>query len=59
MTWGYCLIFLRGYHMHDAEPFCSIQESFHLATMGGAEVLGLHNVVGNFLPGKQVLFLFY
>ena len=23
--------------------------------MGGAEVLGLQNVVGNFLPGKQVL----
>lgn len=32
----------------------SFQEAFHLATMGGAEVLGLENVVGNFLPGKQV-----
>eukprot|EP00903_Cladosiphon_okamuranus_P022459 g20657.t1 len=31
----------------------SYQEAFHLATMGGAEVLGLQNVVGNFLPGKQ------
>lgn len=32
----------------------SFQEVFHLATMGGAEVLGLADVVGNFLPGKQV-----
>lgn len=32
----------------------SFQEAFHLATMGGAEVLGLADVVGNFLPGKQV-----
>lgn len=31
----------------------SFQESFHLATMGGAEVLGLENVVGNFEIGKQ------
>lgn len=33
---------------------CSYQEAFHLATMGGAEVLGLQKVIGNFLPGKQV-----
>lgn len=35
-------------------PIYSYQEAFHLATMGGAEVLGLQKVVGNFLPGKQV-----
>ncbi|CAM9426790.1 unnamed protein product, partial [Hapterophycus canaliculatus] len=29
------------------------QEAFHLATMGGAEVLGLQHLIGNFLPGKQ------
>ncbi|CAM9904642.1 unnamed protein product [Discosporangium mesarthrocarpum] len=34
------------------EPL-SFHEAFHLATQGGAEVLGLGNVVGNFLPGKQ------
>lgn len=27
---------------------------FHLATMGGAEVLGLDSVIGNFELGKQV-----
>ena len=27
-------------------------EAFHLATMGGAEVLGLDTRIGNFLPGK-------
>ena len=32
----------------------SFQEAFHLATVGGAEVLGLADVVGNFVPGKQV-----
>eukprot|EP00904_Undaria_pinnatifida_P002954 jgi/Undpi1/1265/HiC_scaffold_11.g04657.m1 len=31
----------------------SFQEAFHLATVGGAEVLGLADVVGNFVPGKQ------
>ncbi|CAM9238071.1 unnamed protein product [Choristocarpus tenellus] len=34
------------------EPI-SFQEAFHLATQGGAETLGLGEVVGNFLPGKQ------
>ncbi|CAM9893902.1 unnamed protein product, partial [Ectocarpus sp. 4 AP-2014] len=32
----------------------SYQEAFHLATVGGAEALGLQKVVGNFVPGKQV-----
>ncbi|CAM9679723.1 unnamed protein product [Sphacelaria rigidula] len=31
----------------------SFQEAFHLATMGGAEALGLDGVVGNFEIGKQ------
>jgi guanine deaminase len=29
-------------------------EAFHLATVGGAEVLGMDEVVGNFLPGKKL-----
>eukprot|EP01036_Dinobryon_divergens_P023316 gene23316-31647_t len=29
-------------------------EVFHLATVGGAEVLGMGSVVGNFLPGKKL-----
>ena len=29
-------------------------EAFHLATQGGAEVLGQGDVVGNFLPGKSL-----
>ena len=30
------------------------QEAFWLATMGGAQVLGIDNVVGNFIPGKKL-----
>jgi len=30
----------------------TLAEVFHLATQGGAEVLGLGDVVGNFAPGK-------
>jgi cytosine/adenosine deaminase-related metal-dependent hydrolase len=29
-------------------------EAFHLATVGGAEVLGMEKVIGNFLPGKKL-----
>jgi guanine deaminase len=29
-------------------------EAFHLATMGGAEVLGMGDVLGNFLAGKKL-----
>jgi len=29
-------------------------EAFYLATQGGAEVLGMGDVVGNFLPGKKL-----
>ena len=32
----------------------SYQEVFHLATLGGAEVLNMDKVVGNFLPGKHL-----
>ena len=32
----------------------SYKEAFHLATVGGAEALGMGDVVGNFLPGKQL-----
>lgn len=35
------------------EPL-SMAEAFHLATQGGAEVLGQGDVVGNFLPGKSL-----
>jgi len=35
------------------EPL-SYREVFHLATQGGAEVLGMGDVVGNFLPGKKL-----
>jgi len=34
------------------EPL-NMAEAFHLATQGGAEVLGQGDVVGNFLPGKS------
>ena len=30
------------------------REAFYLATMGGAKVLGMENVVGNFLPDKKM-----
>ncbi|RHZ19746.1 hypothetical protein DYB37_005756, partial [Aphanomyces astaci] len=29
-------------------------EAFHLATVGSAACLGLHDVVGNFVPGKEL-----
>ena len=29
-------------------------EAFHLATVGGAEVLGLSHCCGDFTPGKQL-----
>lgn len=31
----------------------SYAEAFHLATVGGAQVLGLSDKIGNFVPGKQ------
>eukprot|EP00927_Polykrikos_kofoidii_P061029 TRINITY_DN55919_c0_g1_i1.p1 TRINITY_DN55919_c0_g1~~TRINITY_DN55919_c0_g1_i1.p1 ORF type:complete len:500 (+),score=90.82 TRINITY_DN55919_c0_g1_i1:152-1651(+) len=37
----------------EARPHLSFPELLHLATQGGAEVLGLGDRVGNFLPGKQ------
>jgi cytosine/adenosine deaminase-related metal-dependent hydrolase len=32
----------------------SYKEAFHLATVGGAQALGMGDVVGNFLPGKKL-----
>ncbi len=32
----------------------SYKEAFHLATVGGASVLGMGEVLGNFLPQKQL-----
>ena len=32
----------------------STDEVFHLATLGGADSLGMGNVVGNFLKGKKL-----
>eukprot|EP01034_Spumella_vulgaris_P021277 gene21277-27300_t len=37
----------------DYKPL-NYSEAFHLATMGGAEVLGMADVVGNFLVGKKL-----
>ena len=37
-----------------AEKALSLYEVFHLATLGGAEVLGLQDRVGNFAVGKDV-----
>lgn len=31
----------------------TVDEAFHLATVGGAEALGLSHVIGNFVPGKS------
>jgi len=36
----------------DYDPL-TYAEAFHLATVGGAQVLGLDHVCGNFLPGKR------
>jgi len=32
----------------------SVKEAFHLATVGGAEVLGMGRVLGNFMAGKKL-----
>ena len=39
-----------------AESYAAIsyKEAFHLATVGGAEVLGMGDVIGNFNPQKQL-----
>ena len=37
----------------NTEPL-SYAEAFHLATAGGAEVLGLGHITGDFSPNKQV-----
>lgn len=29
-------------------------EAFHLATLGGAEALGMDKIFGNFVPGKKL-----
>lgn len=31
----------------------TLPEAFYLATLGGASILGIHDVVGNFVPGKE------
>jgi guanine deaminase len=39
------------------EPYyahLNTEEAFHLATLGGAEAVGMGNVIGNFLPGKKL-----
>lgn len=36
-----------------AEKALSLGELFHLATLGGAEVLGLQDRIGNFAVGKD------
>lgn len=32
----------------------SYKEAFHLATVGGAQALGMGDVIGNFLPGRKL-----
>jgi guanine deaminase len=45
---------VTSFNMGDdlAKPL-SYQEAFHLATVGGAKVLGMDNVLGNFQTGKK------
>lgn len=40
----------------DETPYVSlsVKEAFHLATVGGAEVLGMGRMLGNFLQGKKL-----
>ncbi len=47
----------KWFHGHTTLPLASVRryaEAFHLGTVGGAEVLGLEAVCGNFAPGKQL-----
>jgi guanine deaminase len=57
--------FLRGsleydHHHHQKSKseieykWLNTKEVFHLATQGGAEAVGMGNVIGNFLPGKKL-----
>lgn len=52
--------FIYDHHHHNhpkhnsSYSWLNTKEVFHLATQGGAEALGMGNVVGNFLPGKRL-----
>ncbi|PKK90846.1 MAG: guanine deaminase [Candidatus Wallbacteria bacterium HGW-Wallbacteria-1] len=44
--------------MNFCQPFpISPQQSLYLATLGGAEILGIGEITGNFLPGKWADFI--
>lgn len=44
---------LGGNRAEELYPSLSYKEAFYLATVGGAQVLGMDKVVGNFLVGKK------
>lgn len=45
--------FAREAHYEDKAKGLTIEEVFWMATMGGAQVVGLGDQIGNFQPGKQ------
>ena len=47
---AYKVLQLQGYRL-------SAYEAFYLATLGGAKSLGLDDLIGNFLPGKEADFV--
>ncbi len=47
---AYKVLQLQGYRL-------SAYEAFYLATLGGAKSLGLDNLIGNFMPGKEADFV--
>ncbi|MDO1920673.1 amidohydrolase family protein, partial [Escherichia coli] len=47
---AYKALQLQGYHLSAYAPL-------YLATLGGAKSLGLDDLIGNFLPGKEADFV--
>ncbi|KAG5977424.1 hypothetical protein E4U55_006825 [Claviceps digitariae] len=41
------------HHSQPPSAALSLPQVFHMATLGGAQVLGLGNQIGNFIPGKH------
>ena len=53
MKWqNFIISYLHLQTVNPVQEPLSMAEAFHLATQGGADVLGKGDTVGNFLPGK-------
>lgn len=60
MGFWYRNLFVYDHHHHEHKVreatyrWLTTSEAFHLATLGGAEAVGMGNVIGNFVVGKKL-----